>query len=333
MFRLQHTPGRTAIIDGKEYLFFSGYAYLGMQHVPGFAELVKEGMDKYGWLFPSSRISNTQLDLFEAFEARLSEITGMEASVCFSSGFMAGRAVMEIFKEQNITAAPGTHPAISTEKTEYGSIGDWKENIGNASVICLDSVNPLTAQINDLAFLQQTKQGITCIIDDSHGAGLINNGAGVAASLVKKDTINYIISFSLSKSYGLPGGAVCCSKSMAAQLRSTSQYTASTSIAPTFAYTFLNAQELYTQQRKKLQQNIALFNQLTQNRFVSDPQLPVFILPATITEQQLEKENIIISSFAYPDPAGKKINRVVLNALHREEDLEYLAERLNKHTA
>jgi 7-keto-8-aminopelargonate synthetase-like enzyme len=55
------TPGRTALIKGKEYLFFSGYSYLGMQQVPEFAALVKEGIDKYGWLFPSSRISNTRL--------------------------------------------------------------------------------------------------------------------------------------------------------------------------------------------------------------------------------------------------------------------------------
>ena len=75
MFTLNDTPGRTAIANGKEYLFFSGYSYLGMSHVPEFAELIKEGIDKYGWLFPSSRISNTQLELFTQFEAKLSLVS------------------------------------------------------------------------------------------------------------------------------------------------------------------------------------------------------------------------------------------------------------------
>ena len=32
MFQLSNNPGRTTICNQKEYLFFSGYAYLGVQH-------------------------------------------------------------------------------------------------------------------------------------------------------------------------------------------------------------------------------------------------------------------------------------------------------------
>src|SRR5947199_10832782 len=81
------TPGRTAIVNGEEYLFFSGYSYLGMQHMPEFIALIKEGIDKYGWLFPSSRISNTQLKLYEECEALLSSVTGAEDTVLVSSVF------------------------------------------------------------------------------------------------------------------------------------------------------------------------------------------------------------------------------------------------------
>jgi 7-keto-8-aminopelargonate synthetase-like enzyme len=43
---------------------------------------------------------------------------------------------------------------------------------------------------------------------------------------------------------------------------------------------------------------------------------------------QLEKRGILISSFAYPDPTGTVIDRVVLSALHRDEDLERLCAAL-----
>jgi 8-amino-7-oxononanoate synthase len=325
MFHLKNGPGRTAIVDEKEYLFFSGYSYLGMQHVPEFIELVREGMDKYGSLFPSSRVSNTQLDLFNEFEQRLLEITGMESAVCFSSGFMAGRAVMNVLKDETHSCAPNTHPAICIQKSNYHHFNQWKENLQDAAVVCFDSLNPLTAEINDASFLKDMNRDITCVIDDSHGAGLLNNGAGVSRSLVSNHYVDYVVSFSLSKSYGIPGGVACCSTHIADQLRLSPEYTASTSISPAFAYAFLNGQHLYDQQRKKLQLNISAFNRLTHNMFLSGPQLPVFVIPGSVDPEILAKHNIIISSFAYPDPSGKRINRIVLNALHTEDDLQILS--------
>jgi 8-amino-7-oxononanoate synthase len=329
MFKLNQTPGRTALVDGKEFLFFSGYSYLGMSHVPEFVELVKRGIVEYGWLFPSSRISNTQLDLFSQFETKLSEISGMEETVCFSSGFLAGRAVADLYKDKPYSCAPGAHPAICLEKTTDDSFNEWKEKALRFPVIYFDSVNPLTAEINDISFLDDLSTNTTCIIDDSHGAGLLSIGKGSGVSLGKKKNIDYVLTYSLSKAYNLVGGAVSCSKEIAAQLRASPFYTASTSISPAFAYAFLNAQELYQQQREKLKNNIQRFRELTNDRFKSHPQLPIFILPSHLTESKFAKAGIIISSFAYPDPKGEHINRVVLNALHKKKHLELLAYTIN----
>jgi 8-amino-7-oxononanoate synthase len=327
MFHLNQTPGRTAIVDGKECLFFSGYSYLGMNHVAGFVDLIKEGIDKYGWLFPSSRISNTQLDLFGEFEEKLSAITGMEDTVCFSSGFLAGRAVIELFKGVDYSCAPQTHPAICTEKADTTGFDEWARSAGDAPVLLFDSVNPLTSEVNDTSFLQQPQKKTTCIIDDSHGAGLLNNGKGVGGSLPANKNVDYILTYSLSKAYNLPGGAVSCSNMIADELRNCPHYTASTSISPAFAYAFLKGQHLYDQQREKLEKNIGTFRALTGERFKSHPELPIFILPAHFNTDKI-KEAVIISSFAYPDPQGERINRIVLNALHTDDDLKRLAEVL-----
>lgn len=331
MFNLNQAPGRTAIIDEKEYLFFSGYSYLGMDHVPDFVELVKEGIDKYGLLFPSSRISNTQLDLFGAFEEKLSEITGMEDTVCFSSGFLAGRAVAEHVKKsgKNYSCAPHTHPAVAEEKTNQESFDEWKQKAGNACVLLFDSVNPLTAEVNDTSFLNDVSRSILCIIDDSHGAGLLNDATGISKNLPKKENIDYILTYSLSKAWNLGGGAVSCSKQMAAVLRRSPLFTASTSISPASAYAFLKGQHLYHQQREKLKKNIDYFIKISGGKLIADPRLPIFVLPASIDIDRLTNDNIIISSFAYPDPSGITVNRIVLNALHTQEDLEYLAAKLS----
>ncbi|MGI8950585.1 MAG: aminotransferase class I/II-fold pyridoxal phosphate-dependent enzyme [Chitinophagaceae bacterium] len=334
---LHEQPGRTVRIDGKEYLFFSGYAYLGMNKNDAFIELVKDGLDKYGLLFPSSRISNTRLNLYEEFENVLSNMIGSEETVCFSSGFLAGKAASSIFK--NISVAPGAHPSINNKDlNDYKDFYDWSTSFihsvnasesQSASVFAADSVNVLTSEINDFSFLSSTQKNIIAIIDDSHGIGLTGkNGKGISSLISQQKNVEFIFTYSLSKAFGLIGGAVSCSKKNASLLRATHEYTASTNISPAFMYAFIYAQKLYEQQREKLKQNIFYFQNLikeiSQIKFHAD--LPIFILPQTINEEMVFKNKIIISSFAYPNPSGKKIHRIIVNALHTKTDLEYLSE-------
>src|SRR5207248_3332410 len=96
MYILDSTPGRICMIKGKEYLFFSGYSYLGMNHIKEFRDLIKECIEQYGALYPSSRISNTRLAIYEEFEHYLSEMTGMEETVSFSSGYLAGETISNL---------------------------------------------------------------------------------------------------------------------------------------------------------------------------------------------------------------------------------------------
>ena len=322
-FIFDETPGRTAFVNGKEYLFFSGYSYLGMQCVREFSALIKEGIDKYGSLFPSSRISNTRLALFEECEALLSSITGCEETVLVSSGFTAGRMVIKKFGDEVINLQP-SHPAITA--------GNTNPPQKDKKVFAVDAVDPLKAAITDFSFVINDDTSKTIIVDDSHGFGLIGeNGEGISAFLPGNDNNKYVLAYSLSKALNIVAGAVSCGKTLADELRSMPEYTASAAPSPALLYAFLKAQHLYAMQRERLKDNIAYFlsliSDLKQIHF--HPQLPVFILPG-LDEEKLFEKKIIISSFAYPDPKGKKLQRIVLNALHTSKDLELLAETLKK---
>lgn len=332
---LNETPGRTCVIDGKEYLFFSGYAYLGMNGVKAFTDLLKEGMDKYGLLFPSSRISNTQLELYTTFENLLSNITGSENTACFSSGYLAGKAITGLFDK--VYNAPDSHPAILRSTASHETFEDWADEIVNAInlsseeniVIAADAVNVITATINDFSFIDRIRKKVTVIIDDSHGIGLAGeNGRGICELVPPSSNVEYIFTYSLSKAFGITGGAVSGAAETISLLRSSPAYTATTSVSPAFMHAFINAQNLYEQQRIILRNNIDYFAGLVKELNLQHrSQLPVFVLP-DIDDEVLLKKKIIISSFAYPDPAGKKVQRIVLNALHTKSDLEHLADVL-----
>jgi len=213
MWHLENTPGRTCLIQGKEFLFFSGYAYLGMNYLKEFTELVKEGIDKYGLLFPSSRISNTRLKLYEEFETDLSQLTSMEDTVSFSSGFLAGKTIAAILSSyKNILTAPGAHPAILTNANDQHTnenFIDWSQRVtdlvnsssDNEFVFICDSINILTGEINDLSFLKNinAEKKLIVLIDNSHGIGL--SGVDEQPSILdlpQAGNIKYIISFVIS---------------------------------------------------------------------------------------------------------------------------------------
>lgn len=345
MFSLHQTPGRTALINEKEFLFFSGYSYLGMNQVPDFLALLHKGIEIYGAIFPSSRISNTALDLYDASEQQLNNLTKFSETVLLPSGFTAGKASVEIIeKDSTVFQGPFCHPAIRIGLNSNLSFSDWaKETVNTINnnsyptppVILSDSLNQLTAEVYDFSFLNQIQQKVICIIDDSHGIGLIGtNGAGICSSLPRKENIEYIITYSLSKALNIQAGAVSCSnKSTADKIRSTSWYTAVTPPSPVMLYAFCNAGLIYQNQLAQLKQQKKTLQDLLVNRqdvrFHQD--LPVFIFSEELDEDYFSKKNIIISSFAYPVPTGKKINRAVLNALHTDNDIQALIDALPNH--
>lgn len=344
MIFLNRQPGRTVIIEGEEYLFFSGYSYFGMSYIPEFVQLVKEGIDKYGAVFPSSRISNTRLLLYKTFEERLALLTGMEESISFSSGYLAGQtAAAVVSSHPNLFVSPQAHPAVTPFKKENNlTENEWqqkliefstKEKPGEIAVIT-DSINTAKGCINDFSFLTQIPAAvkIICLVDDSHGIGLLGDkGEGIISQLPKQQNIEYIISCSLSKAFHLEGGSVCCSSNWANKIRQQHSFTGSTAMMPAFVHTFLHSTELYLQQRKKLDRNIkSLSEKINDLHYVNHYGLPIFALHSSLTEDVFKPEKIIISSFGYPNPDYDKYNRVVLSALHTEEDIVTVAGSIRK---
>lgn len=344
MFQFNDTPGRACRVDGKEFLFFSGYAYLGMNHVKKFTGLIKEGIDKYGILFPSSRISNTRLKLYAKFESRLSEITGMEDTVSFSSGYLAGNTISGILSShKNIFVAPGTHPAINIEipqKTKSSNFNEWKNEITalinssdeNEFILLSDSVDVLKAYVHNFSFIKNIdpSKKIVFLIDDSHGIGILgDHGEGIISQLPKKGNVEYIISYSLSKAFNIEGGAVSCSTKWTNILRQHANYAGSTAISPSLMYAFINSKKLYLSQRDKLLKNITYFKKhLPDNVETHAFDIPVFICCNENAENSFYKKKAIISSFGYPDPSSPKINRIVINALHTKKDIQKLCSGL-----
>jgi 8-amino-7-oxononanoate synthase len=345
MVTLSQAPGRTTIIDGKEYLFFSGYSYLGLGLNKSFTDLVKKGIDLYGVVYPSSRISNTALDLYAKMEEQLAAFTSAEDAAVFSSGFLSARTAVDVVSnEMNVYCLPHTHPASSALPgiIRIPDTLSWQQFLNERAAagefrfaVAADSINPTPGHINDFSFLNSTPAAfnITLIVDDSHGIGWLGkDGKGITSLLNLPAHVDLLLNFSLSKAFHINGGAITGSRKWIAAVRRHVNYATSTPLMPSLAYAWTEATDLFRQQQEILLQNIEYLQKLTTTfTFVAGEGTPVFVVAKKGIAPYLLQNNVIISSFGYPHPESDPVNRVVVNALHLRSDLEKLAQLIGQY--
>lgn len=337
------SAGRTVYLGKKAYLFFSGFSYLGMSDNPIFRKLVQEGVEKYGIVFPSSRIGNVKLQLFETLEAQLTTIFRQAAAVSFSSGYLAAQAAVQLAAQRGtLLYAPHTHPALWLPHPALPDQpwDDWVEHTieqvqtqpQKAFVIIADAVNPLIGKVNDFSWLARLTVPVTVLIDDSHGAGVLGeSGEGIAGLLPKQENIDYLICCSLAKAYGITGGMVAGSQKNIQTLRQLPLYTASTGLSPALAHAFLHASALYQEARDQLRAHVIQFIQalLPPHSLQFDPRLPIFHVQQHELYPHCFEQLMILSCFSYPQPQDPPITRIVINAAHTRHDILQLAAAVN----
>jgi 8-amino-7-oxononanoate synthase len=337
------TPTSKTSISGKEYLFFSGFSYLGLHALPAFKELLKQGIDEYGTTFISSRIANTRLHLYEELEHALAVLQQQQAAATFSSGFLASQAAVQYAATKGqLLYAPSAHPALWTGQPVIPK-EDWAtwaaatvEKINahpdHSFVVVADSVNPLTSTINDFSWLQDVQQQVLVLIDDAHGIGVIGKeGNGIVQTLPQHPPVRYLLSASLAKAYSAQGGVISGHAADIAAIKKLPLFTGATPMMPANAWAFLQSFSLHQTQRKLLKEHISYFAALTGNiGYLHNPfQLPIFLLKDSAgIEKYLLEHDIMISSFGYPNPDSPPVNRIIVSAHHSEEELYILRKLL-----
>src|SRR5690606_25273112 len=125
---LHQTTGRIISLDGTDYHFFGGTAYLGLLDNPEYIDLYKKGIDLLGLNNGTSRTNNVQLGIYQEAESHLADRFGFEAAALLSSGYLAGQvAVRALSKGKTVLYAPGSHPALWLDETPLvdGSFDEW----------------------------------------------------------------------------------------------------------------------------------------------------------------------------------------------------------------
>ncbi|RYG02651.1 MAG: aminotransferase class I/II-fold pyridoxal phosphate-dependent enzyme, partial [Chitinophagaceae bacterium] len=204
-------------VNGDEYLYFGGTAYLGIPQSEEFLELYLIGVKKFGLNNGTSRSNNVQLGIYDEVEAYASQQFGSQAALITSSGYLAAQMVIQnLANFGKISYAPATHPALwlNGEPKVGGSFADWSAGLVkeiNVSqeqnwVIVSNSMNNLYPEIYDFSFIRQLTKNVLLVVDDSHGIGINNNGLSALSTIPQCENVNVVILASMAKALGVDAG-------------------------------------------------------------------------------------------------------------------------------
>ena len=345
IYSLNQKIDRIITENGSSFHYFSGTSYLGIGLQEQFKHNVILGIEKYGINHGQSRINNVRLDIFEQFEEFFANAAEAEKAIVFSSGYLAGVAALQFLGStaDQIWVAPDTHPAIlptHLKPDPEQDFAEWRkeclakaEHLSPQRILILgNAIDPLTPEIHDYSWLVQVaqKHEVSLLIDDSHAFGVIGKGIfGTYASL-KSLPLRLLVSGSLGKGIGISGGILLTDAQTHMEIKKLPIYGGASPCSPAFLYAFLETQDIYAAQLKRLKQLTKYFasKNLIPEHIIGNENYPVFRYSDTSWVDELESNNIITSSFPYPTANDERVNRIIISAFHRAEDIDMLSDTI-----
>lgn len=343
---LNQSLGPVVRIGKKDYLFFSGTSYLGMEAQRQYEAVLQDCIRQYGANHGLSRINNVRLKVFDDFEKFFAKNAKAESAAVMSSGFLAGIAASQWLypKADTCWAAPDTHPAIlplGLQIDTQANFETWKkkcleqsEELSSRKILILgNSVDPLRAAIHEYSWVKELakKHEVTLLVDDSHAFGVLGKTLFGSYPDLHHPQLNLVVSGSLGKGLAMPAGIILGKEDVIEGIKSQSIFTGASPGSPANLQAFLETQDIYKAQSQKIRDFSGIFNQETKDlsTLIGSPNFPVFVLKKPSWSKDLEKMGFITSSFSYPTADSPIISRIVLSAFHSLLDLMALNEAVH----
>jgi 8-amino-7-oxononanoate synthase len=192
---IESRTGPITRIDGREYLYFVGTGYLGLQSHPEVVRAACEATERYGLHSATTRagFGNTPPALL--VERRAAEFFGCETAFYFSAGYASNSILLRAVEEQfdAIFVDEHSHYCVLEAAAQSGrptfrfrhrDAADLADNMrkhlrpGGRPLVMTDGVFSVRGTIAPLAdywaaFAQYPGSGL--LVDDAHGVGVLGH--------------------------------------------------------------------------------------------------------------------------------------------------------------
>ena len=349
-------------IDGREYINYSGYNYLGISGDPGVNAQVIEAIGRYGTSVSASRIVSGEIPLHRELEAELAAFHRAEDAVVFVSGYGTNVSTIGhlfgprdlLFHDSLIHNSALTGCVLSGARRVPFPHNDCdalekllREHRTDYERVCIltEGVFSMDGDMPDLRRLVTLKTAYKALlmVDEAHSAGTIGaTGHGIAEHCGIDPANVDIWMGTLSKSFASCGGYIAGCRALTLNLR----YTApggilySVGISPANAAAALAALRKLPEipeRVKRLGDNARLFVSVAKAKGLDtgpshdSPVVPVIVsnsVHCLKLADRLFSAGVNVQPMLHPAvPEEASRLRFFVTALHSPEQIEFTVER------
>jgi 7-keto-8-aminopelargonate synthetase-like enzyme len=342
-----------ALWRGRKFHYFAGCDYLGMASDPEVLQSAQTALKEQGLNVAASRKTTGNHSLYGDLEEKLRHFFGAPAAVLVSSGYLSNPALAQALKGQAevMLLDELAHGSLQdaaelggfqTVRFKHRNPGDFRAKIaecrGKRVLAATDGVFALSGKIAPVAdYLKSLPSDGWLLIDDSHGAGVLGgNGRGTASHFHLSDS-RIIQTTTLSKAFGVYGGAILGSAEIREKIVAGSRiFTGNTPLPLPLAAAAMTALD----PRKNQQARAALRKRIEyfQSRWMPDwdGATPILALAPKGEREKAELLECLSEASVYPSfilyPGGPQNGcfRFAFSAEHSVEQLDALGRCLRK---
>jgi 8-amino-7-oxononanoate synthase len=216
----------TLQIDGRDFVTFSNYNYLGLSHDPRVKQAVHDAVDRYGCHAGAARMVGGEIELHARLEAELADFTGFEAATVGVGGYSANVSVVGYLVDRRDLIV---HDEYMHNSAVMGAVMSGARRISfphnnmdaldqllgehrgqyRRALILVEGAYSMDGDLVDLARVVELKKkySASLMVDEAHSCGTVGaTGRGVCEYFgVPPSDVDLMLG-TLSKSFGSCGG-------------------------------------------------------------------------------------------------------------------------------
>jgi 8-amino-7-oxononanoate synthase len=345
----------TVAIDGRAYINFSGYNYLGLSGHPEVLTAAKAAIDCFGTSASASRILSGEIPLHGELERALAEALGVDDAIVFNSGYSTNVTTLgHLFGAKDLIVhdslihnsalvgcqlsgayrLPFPHNDLDRLDRLLGQHRSGYER----TLILIEGAYSMDGDIPDLPQLIEIKRkhNAMIMVDEAHSMGILGpRGFGIGDHFdVDRNAVDLWMG-TLSKTFASCGGYIASSKATVDYLKYTAPgFVYSVGISPPDAAAALSALQILAREPERvaaLRERARLFLDLAGQRGLNTgPSDGSAIVPVIVGDSMISLRladrlfalGINVHPIMYPAVEEHAARlRFFINFLHTEEQI------------
>lgn len=341
---------------GRSLVYFGGCDYHRLSSHPQLIAAFQVGLES-GLSVSASRLTTGNHRIYVDLETALARFFRAKAAVLLPTGYVTNLAVAEGLAGRfaNVLLEERAHASLTHAAAQFGcpvsrfSVGrlnelhrltDWLKRQGRL-IVLTDGLFSHDGSVAPLkGILAAVPQDALVLVDDAHGGGVIGRQGRGTPEFTGVDRKRVIQTITLSKAFGVSGGAVLCDRALAGQIVNRSPaFGAATPMPLPLAQAALESVELLRREPgflERLVQNTAWVKQALSGRDWPSLQTPGPVLAMTPqnpaqaarVRRSLLKHGVFPSLIRYGSGPPSGYYRFAIASEHSREQLERLVAAL-----